>query len=101
MTIALGIDTGGTYTDAVLVDHETGSVLASAKSLTTYHDLAEGIRQALAALFVEANGRRPADGGMVSLSTTLAPNAIVEGRGSRCCLPLIGYEPTLLRRFAL
>jgi len=39
MTVALGIDTGGTYTDAVLVDYDTGEVLAAAKSLTTRHDL--------------------------------------------------------------
>ena len=39
----LGIDTGGTYTDAVLADHATDEVLASAKSLTTPQDLAVGI----------------------------------------------------------
>ncbi|MBW2409117.1 MAG: hypothetical protein JRF72_04925, partial [Deltaproteobacteria bacterium] len=39
MTIALGIDTGGTYTDAVLLKGRTGEICASAKSLTTRHDL--------------------------------------------------------------
>ena len=39
MNIALGIDTGGTYTDAALIDQESGEVLAGAKSLTTRHDL--------------------------------------------------------------
>ena len=34
----LGIDTGGTYTDAVLFDHDPG-VVAKAKALTTRHDL--------------------------------------------------------------
>ncbi|MBM3190693.1 MAG: hypothetical protein FJZ90_18490, partial [Chloroflexi bacterium] len=47
MSIALGIDTGGTYTDAVLVEYETTRVLASAKALTTKHDLAVGIREAV------------------------------------------------------
>ncbi len=51
MNLALGIDTGGTYTDAVLVDHDTGRVLASAKALTTRHDLALGIGAAIAAVF--------------------------------------------------
>ena len=37
--VALGIDTGGTYTDAVLVDHTSGEVLAVANALTTRHDL--------------------------------------------------------------
>ena len=45
MALLLGIDTGGTYTDAVLYDEEQG-VLASAKVLTTKHDLAIGIGQA-------------------------------------------------------
>ncbi|WP_273486518.1 hydantoinase/oxoprolinase N-terminal domain-containing protein, partial [Lentibacter algarum] len=42
MAILLGVDTGGTYTDAVLLRDEE-EVLASAKSLTTRHDLAIGI----------------------------------------------------------
>ncbi len=51
MNLALGIDTGGTYTDAVLVDHDTGQVLVGAKALTTRRDLAVGIRAAIAAVF--------------------------------------------------
>ncbi len=50
MTIALGIDTGGTYTDAVLVDHEQGVVLGSAKALTTHHELSIGIARAVSGL---------------------------------------------------
>ena len=46
MTILLGVDTGGTYTDAVLVRNET-DVIASAKSLTTRSDLAVGIGKAI------------------------------------------------------
>ena len=38
MSLALGVDTGGTYTDAVLIRDEA-EVIASAKSLTTRHDL--------------------------------------------------------------
>lgn len=49
MAILLGIDTGGTYTDAVLFDEQEG-VLASAKALTTKHDLSSGIRSALNAV---------------------------------------------------
>lgn len=75
--IGLGIDAGGTYTDAVLYDFETRKVLAKAKALTTYHALAEGIRNALAVLPQAALARV----GVTSLSTTLATNAIVEGRG--------------------
>ncbi|MCB2009301.1 MAG: fructokinase, partial [Geminicoccaceae bacterium] len=38
MRARLGIDTGGTYTDAVLLD-EGGRVVASRKAVTTRHDL--------------------------------------------------------------
>ena len=98
MTIALGIDTGGTYTDAVLVDHTSGEVLAGAKSLTTRRDLSIGIGKAVQAVFAQ-NGPAfsPAEVDMVALSTTLATNAIVEGQGSPVCLLLIGYDQELIR----
>jgi len=88
MSIALGIDTGGTYTDAALVEYGSNRVLASAKALTTKHDLAIGIRQAVTRVLEE----HPADVRLVSLSTTLATNAIVEGHGAPACALLIGYS---------
>jgi len=100
MTIALGIDTGGTYTDAVLVDHESGRVLAGAKALTTRRDLSIGIGEAVQAAFAENGGTlSPADVDLVALSTTLATNAIVEGQGSPVCLLLIGYDPELIYKY--
>lgn len=88
----LGIDTGGTYTDAVLLDHEDGRVLAFAKALTTHQDLAVGIKEAVASLPTSPL----ADVKMVGLSTTLATNAIVEGKGKPICLILIGYDRALI-----
>jgi N-methylhydantoinase A/oxoprolinase/acetone carboxylase beta subunit len=99
MTIALGIDTGGTYTDAVLVDHTRGQVLAKAKALTSYHDLSIGIGQAVSRVLGEAQAVSPADIGLASISTTLATNAIVEGKGCSICLLLIGYDPDLIRQY--
>lgn len=75
--IGLGIDTGGTYTDAVVYDFATGRVLASAKSPTVHADLLRGIRGALAEL-PSALLRQV---GRVGLSTTLATNAFVEHKG--------------------
>jgi len=98
MAIALGIDTGGTYTDAVLVDQASDAVLAGTKALTTHHDLSIGIGEAVAAVFNE-NGVSPAEVSLVGLSTTLATNAVVEGRGSPVCLMLIGYDPALMRKY--
>lgn len=104
MTIALGIDTGGTYTDAVLVEQDSGRVLASAKALTVHYDLAVGIQQAVtavlerAACLHEEQAIAAADVSLVGLSTTLATNAIVEGKGSPVCLLLIGYDPSLIQK---
>jgi N-methylhydantoinase A/oxoprolinase/acetone carboxylase beta subunit len=102
MALLLGIDTGGTYTDAVLYDQEhdpsTAGVIASAKALTTRHDLSEGIRKAMAAVLTGARARSVE---LVSLSTTLATNSIVEGQGSTICLILIGYTPDMLDQAGL
>jgi N-methylhydantoinase A/oxoprolinase/acetone carboxylase beta subunit len=99
MTIALGIDTGGTYTDAVLVDHEMGRVLCASKALTTRRDLSIGIGQAIDAVFQQQDAPAPSAVNLVSLSTTLATNAIVEGQGSPVCLILIGYDPALIQQY--
>lgn len=96
LPVLLGLDTGGTYTDAVLFDPARG-VLAAAKSLTTKHDLAIGVGGAIEQVLLHA--REPI--AMVSLSTTLATNALVEGQGSPICLLLLGYEREALERAGL
>lgn len=90
MSLLLGVDTGGTYTDAVLIRDET-AVIASAKSLTTRHDLAEGIGAAVSAVLSQADVD-PAEVSLASLSTTLATNALVEGRGGRVGLIYVGFH---------
>lgn len=95
--LSLGIDTGGTYTDAVLHQAERG-VVAKAKALTTPHDLAIGIREAADAALAAAD---PSSISLVSLSTTLATNALVEGRGGRVALIMIGFAPADLDRSGL
>jgi N-methylhydantoinase A/oxoprolinase/acetone carboxylase beta subunit len=99
MTIALGIDTGGTYTDAVLISLQDGGdgVLASAKALTTRRDLSIGIDQAVRAVLEQRGAAADVD--LVALSTTLATNAIVEGQGSPVCLLLIGYDRELIQTY--
>jgi N-methylhydantoinase A/oxoprolinase/acetone carboxylase beta subunit len=84
--IGIGIDTGGTYTDAVIYDAEKGRILASSKALTTHGDLKRGISAAVSLLPPEALKKA----GVIALSTTLATNACVEGRGGRGKLILIG-----------
>ena len=97
--ILLGIDTGGTYTDAVLFREGEG-VIAKAKSLTTRHDLADGIAGAVDAVLARS-GYSASEIGLVSLSTTLATNALVEGQGGRAALVMIGFGPEDVTRGGL
>ena len=97
MSLLLGIDTGGTYTDAVIFESESG-VVASAKALTRRHDLSIGIRESMRQVLGSFNRQ---DIELVSLSTTLATNAIVEGQGSSICLILIGYPADALQQSRL
>lgn len=97
MSLKLGIDTGGTYTDAVIFDDQRG-VIAKAKALTTRHDLAIGVRAAMALVLREVSETQSALPDLVAISTTLATNAIVEGEGARSCLILIGQPDNILER---
>lgn len=85
---ALGIDAGGTFTDAVLLDYVDGKVVSRAKALTTPTSPAQAMQAALSKLDSSLLGRV----GMVSLATTFATNAIVEDRGAEAGLILIGYN---------
>lgn len=100
MSLFLGVDTGGTYTDAVILDDATDRVLGKAKSLTTRQDLSLGIGRAVDAA-LESAGIAPGDVAMVSLSTTLATNALVEGQGGRVALVFIGFDESDLERGGL
>jgi N-methylhydantoinase A/oxoprolinase/acetone carboxylase beta subunit len=95
----LGIDTGGTYTDAVLWSEATG-IVAKAKALTTRHDLAIGISNAVEAVLAQSRCP-PQDIRLVSISTTLATNALVEGQGGRVALVLIGFGEAELSKNGL
>jgi N-methylhydantoinase A/oxoprolinase/acetone carboxylase beta subunit len=100
MAYFLGVDTGGTYTDAVIVDEAADRVIGSAKSLTTRGDLALGIGRAVDAALAGA-GVAASDVALVSLSTTLATNALVEGQGGRVALIFIGFDADDLERGGL
>jgi len=91
----LGIDTGGTFTDGVLFDPAQRAVIRSAKTLTTHHDLKLCVLETL-------NQLLPADAAgiaLVGLSTTLATNAVAEGKRKPVGLVLQGYDPELVRQF--
>ena len=108
MSLVMGLDTGGTYTDAALLDAANGQVLATGKALTTHEDLSIGLGDAIARVldaYTASAGQthstgagKPGDIGLVSLSTTLATNAVVEGVGGRIGLVMIGFDEAVLER---
>lgn len=99
MALSLGVDTGGTYTDAVLIRDER-DVIASAKSLTTRADLAIGVGKAIKSVLAQAEVSAD-QVTLASLSTTLATNALVEGQGGRVALIYIGFREQDLGKHGL
>ena len=88
----LGVDTGGTFTDAVIVDLDDNTVVAKRKSPTTHEDLSIGLGNSVRAVF-ESCDIKPSDISVVGISTTLATNSILEGHGGEVGLILIGWNP--------
>lgn len=93
---AIGIDTGGTYTDSVIIDPASNKVVATAKAPTTHYNLSIGIGQSLYQLFQQTDLKSSAIAS-VAVSTTLATNAVVENKGADVALLVAG--PT--KRFNL
>ena len=95
----VGVDTGGTYTDAAIIEASGHRVIASAKAITTKGDLAIGVAEAITrAVALLPQGLQPQDISLVSVSTTLATNAVVEGHGSAVGVVLIGFDAAMVAR---
>lgn len=93
----IGIDTGGTYTDAVLLDYHSRKIVAFNKTLTTRDNLTRGITKAINNLHIEkADNIR-----LIGVSSTLATNTIAEGKERQAGLILIGYDPELIAAYHL
>ena len=98
-TYLIGVDTGGTYTDAAVIEAEGHKVVASAKSITTKGDLSIGVSSAIRAAVARLpQGLKPENISLVSVSTTLATNAVVEGHGSAVGVILIGFDQAMATR---
>ena len=81
MAYRLGIDIGGTFTDATLIDEETGAVRIG-KVSSTPSDPSIGFHEATRRILREAQVA-PADVRYVVHGTTVATNAIIEGKTAR------------------
>ncbi|WP_198376243.1 hydantoinase/oxoprolinase family protein [Neoroseomonas rubea] len=81
MTLSLGIDIGGTFTDLVAFDPATGRAFIWKES-TTPDDPARGVLAGTRRL-LDTHGIAPADIGRVVHATTLFTNALIERKGAR------------------
>ncbi len=88
----VGIDTGGTFTDAVLVDLDSLDVLKTVKRPTTRYNVGRGVLEALEGVLagVERDAVEK-----IAFSTTLATNAVAEGRGAKVGLFVLGPVKSL------
>jgi N-methylhydantoinase A/oxoprolinase/acetone carboxylase beta subunit len=77
----LGVDVGGTFTDLIFVDDETGAILVH-KVTTTPEDPSQGTVQGLREITEEAQVA-PSELDQVFHGTTIATNIVIEHTGAR------------------
>src|SRR5271156_860708 len=102
--IRVGIDVGGTFTDAVAIDAHTMQLIGQAKVPTSHHHVdgvAHGIIESLQQL-LDNVGASPYDVAFLAHGTTQATNALLEGDVSAVGLIGIGSGPaaTVTRHLA-
>ncbi len=96
----IGVDIGGTFTDVVLLGAD--GALRTKKVLSTPDDYARGVVHGVLELLAET-GAAPASVSKVVHATTVASNAVLEGKGPRCALlTTAGFRDVLeLRRLRI
>lgn len=94
MAYRLGVDVGGTFTDLLLFKEDTGAFWRH-KTPSTPHDSSEGILTGVTAICDQA-GITPADVEIFLHGTTVATNAVLEGKGARVGLIVTqGYRQVM------
>ena len=81
-TFRIGVDVGGTFTDGTLIDSSTGSVITS-KVLSTPNDPSVGFIEAVNKLLAMEGSPSPPDIEHVVHATTVATNAIIQGKTAK------------------
>lgn len=90
----LGVDVGGTFTDLLLQD-DAAQTTYRAKTPSTPQDQSIGVSEGVR-LICEKAGVKPSDISLVLHGTTVATNAVLEGKGARVGLLMTeGFEHTL------
>lgn len=94
MSYRLGVDVGGTFTDFLLLNEDTGET-KTAKVPSTPEDSSIGVLNGVAKI-CDSSGIDPSDIKLVMHGTTVATNAVLTGRGAKVGLiTTSGFEDTL------
>ena len=94
----LGVDVGGTFTDLLLFQEDTGSTWR-AKVPTTPKDQSVGVSNGIDQILSEIPNGADVDLHVVHHGTTIATNAILEQKGARVALVVTeGYRDILQTR---
>ena len=94
MSYRLGVDVGGTFTDFLLLNEDTGET-QTAKVPSTPEDSSIGVLNGVAKI-CDSTGIDPSDIKLVMHGTTVATNAVLTGRGAKVGLVTTeGFEDTL------
>ena len=94
MAYRLGVDVGGTFTDLLLLDEESGRFWRE-KTASTPRDSSEGVMTGVAAVCSKAS-ISPADVSVFLHGTTVATNAVLEGKGAKVGLVVTeGYRQVM------
>lgn len=94
MSYRLGVDVGGTFTDFLLLNEDTGET-KTAKVPSTPEDSSVGVLNGVAKI-CDSSGIDPSDIKLVMHGTTVATNAVLTGRGAKVGLiTTSGFEDTL------
>ncbi len=95
MTYRLGVDVGGTFTDLLLVNEETGD-LSRVKISSTPSDPSQGVLAGIQRI-LEQNRVSPHNISHLMHGTTVATNAVLEGKEARQRVREHGDRQTTLK----
>ncbi len=96
MSLIIGFDAGGTFTDTVVLDTETKKIISSGKALTTNFELSQGIKNSLDLTLKDLSISDKKSIKQIIVSSTLATNSLINSNGCRVGLILIGFDKSIL-----
>ncbi len=97
MSLILGLDAGGTYTDSVIFDSKTQKIISEGKSLTTNFNFSIGIKKSIDISLNKISTNNQKQIKLIVVSSTLATNSVINSTGCRVGLILVGFDQSILK----